>query len=101
LPNGLTETTDEMLSCCTSLKTVIIPQSVNKICNTTFLFCENLTNVIFKDPQGWMLQDCYKEYPPQEFNVDLSNSSVAAEWIVENMTDGDVVVLNYLVKPNN
>ena len=79
LPEGLEQITGPAFLGCTSLTKVTIPSTVNYIGGgATFSGCTALTNIEFKNPNGWTVYDGRDEDFKEEIPAsDLSNPATA------------------------
>ena len=79
LPEGLEQITGHAFLGCTSLTKVTIPSTVNYIGGgATFSGCTALTNIEFKNPNGWTVYDGRDEDFKEEIPAfDLSNPATA------------------------
>ncbi len=75
IPFSVTSIEDSAFSGCTNLESITIPSSVTSIGYYAFSGCTNLSEVIFEDPNNWVVNKNILS-----FN-DLNNPSIAASYL--------------------
>ena len=75
MPDSVTSIGEWAFGGCSSLKSIVISDLVTSIGVSAFEACHSLTSVMFKNPNGWSMNDI------SLLSTDLGNSETAARYL--------------------
>ena len=88
IPDSVEKISSTAFAGCKTLNNVTIPESVKYIYGYAFSECSLLTDVVFENPSGWRYSSKEEfENGTEISSQDLSDPSVAAEYLTDNYVD--------------